>query len=133
MKFLEMFRQLFSSPDRKNSDVWIYPQTEEELEEILSYKETPIFIYKHSNICATSLFALKHVQQVINDLKGRAVFCFIEVRKNREISNLVSEKTGVKHESPQVLIFSGGNVLWNASHGEVRTSAIQEVFSQLVS
>ncbi|QZD60727.1 thioredoxin family protein [Bacillus pumilus] len=37
----------------------------------------------------------------------------------------VTEKSGVKHESPQALVFSGGKVKWHASHSSITKEALE--------
>jgi len=41
------------------------------------------------------------------------------VQESRGLSGLVARETGIRHESPQVLLFSSGKVFWSASHGDL--------------
>lgn len=41
------------------------------------------------------------------------------VQESRDLSALVARETGVRHESPQVILFRGGEVAWSASHGAI--------------
>lgn len=40
------------------------------------------------------------------------------------LSRTIEERTGVRHESPQVLVFRAGKVVWSASHFQIRGGAV---------
>jgi bacillithiol system protein YtxJ len=48
------------------------------------------------------------------------------VREDRPLSLAVAERTGVAHESPQVILLSGGRARWHASHRAVTLAALRE-------
>jgi bacillithiol system protein YtxJ len=41
----------------------------------------------------------------------------IDVRRAHALSRAVEERTGVRHESPQVIVPRRGRAGWSASHG----------------
>ena len=43
----------------------------------------------------------------------------LEVQSARAISNEVADLTGIRHETPQVIILRDGKAVWNASHFDV--------------
>ena len=63
----------------------------------------------------------------LRGLPGQIIL--IDVRAAPEMARVVAEHTGVKHESPQVIVFHQGQAVWSASHfaitGEKVTRAVQ--------
>jgi bacillithiol system protein YtxJ len=91
------------------------------LSTILSRSETePVIIFKHSNSCPISGTAYDEM------VKSKIPMSLIVVQEARSVSNEVESRTGVRHESPQVLIVRGGKVVWSASHGGVKAAAVQK-------
>ena len=43
----------------------------------------------------------------------------LEVQSAREISRELANLTGVRHETPQVIVLRDGKAVWNASHFDV--------------
>lgn len=54
----------------------------------------------------------------------------INVAQDRDVSMRVAAETGVKHESPQVLVLHHGKSLWAASHFDVTRAAVERVLQQ---
>ena len=48
----------------------------------------------------------------------------LEVQSAREISRELANLTGVRHETPQVIILRDGKAVWNASHFDVKASEV---------
>lgn len=83
-------------------------------------------IYKHSHRCSVSFIAKRKLENSAEDILAQADMYFLNVVKNREASNLIASKLDVRHESPQVILLSGGEVIWHASHGSIDTTKILE-------
>jgi bacillithiol system protein YtxJ len=47
------------------------------------------------------------------------------VREDRSLSLAVAERTGVRHESPQVICLVGGKAVRQASHRDVTVAALR--------
>lgn len=47
------------------------------------------------------------------------------IQQSRELSRLIAEETGIRHESPQIILFRGGKAVWSASHGGVTLEAMR--------
>lgn len=43
----------------------------------------------------------------------------------RPISRWIADHTGVRHESPQALLFRDGQVVWNASHHRISERSLE--------
>lgn len=87
--------------------------------------ERPVVIFKHSLICPVSTAGLnEYVDFLGQQASGRALFTLIEIQNARDVSNAVSEATGVQHESPQALVLSGGKAVWHASHWDISAQSL---------
>jgi len=48
----------------------------------------------------------------------------VDVRVQRSVSQQIAARSGVEHESPQILAFQRGAVVWNASHDDITAEAL---------
>lgn len=80
-------------------------------------------VYKHSNRCPISAAAMQEVQQLLEERPDAPVW-IVEVNTQRALSREVAERTGVTHESPQAILLSNGDVVYDASHFDVRADAL---------
>lgn len=49
------------------------------------------------------------------------------VREDRPLSLAIAERTGVQHESPQVICLVGGKAVRHASHYEITAAALKRL------
>ena len=49
----------------------------------------------------------------------------VEVQSARDVSRELASRTGVRHETPQVIILRDGKAVWNASHFDVTAADVQ--------
>lgn len=95
---------------------------------IAESQERPIFVFKHSEICPISHNALDEYCKFVNEYEQDGfAFKLIMIRDHRDVSNAIAAKTGVKHESPQVLLISGGRSIWDDSHFEITAEKLKQV------
>ena len=47
----------------------------------------------------------------------------------RPLSRLVEERSGVRHESPQTILFRDGAPVWDASHGAITSERLAEALA----
>ena|ERR1700686_68711 len=80
---------------------------------------SPVIIFKHSNSCGIS--ARAHAQM---SMLERPVGLVI-VQQARAVSDEIEVRTGVAHETPQVFIIRDREVLWTASHGQIKAEAVE--------
>jgi bacillithiol system protein YtxJ len=50
----------------------------------------------------------------------------LEVQTARELSREVASITGVRHETPQVIVLRDGKAVWNASHYDVNATSVSQ-------
>jgi bacillithiol system protein YtxJ len=53
-------------------------------------------------------------------------FWRVQAIQQRPLSQQIAQRTGVAHESPQVLLFQNGQVVWQASQGRIHEEAMRE-------
>lgn len=97
-----------------------------ELDKLLRESDArPVLLFKHSHACGISAEALDELLTHLgNGTADRARYALVTVQTHREVSNAVSRKLGVRHETPQALVIREGQVVWSASHFRVTANAM---------
>lgn len=90
-------------------------------------KQRPQLIYKHSHRCGTCMFTKGNLEQAAEGLLDNVDMHFINVVKNREVSNRVASEFEIRHESPQAILIDNGKVIWHASHGSIDLAEMREM------
>ncbi len=76
----------------------------------------PLFVMKHSSTCPIS--AAGYQEFLFHETKLPKYL--VVVQTARDVSKKIGEDTGVRHESPQVLLLKDGKAVWNASHYDIQ-------------
>ena len=84
----------------------------------------PQVIFKHSSRCSISSMVLKRLER--EGAPDSMDFYFLDLIKNRDISNQVSEIFSVSHESPQILLIKNGECVYDESHYGITMDALTE-------
>ena len=87
---------------------------------ITDSKQKPVIVFKHSNACSISSRAYREMEKVEAEVN------ILVVQSAREISRELASLTGVRHETPQVIVLRDGKAVWNASHFDVQAVAVTE-------
>lgn len=83
--------------------------------------ERPVVIFKHSSACGISSGVFKVVDgRLDTDIH------LVIVQRNRDVSNLIAARTGIRHESPQAIVLHKGHPVYHASHWDIEPEAILE-------
>lgn len=88
-------------------------------------KEKQILILKHSITCPISYNAKCEVDEFINRNVNSDVYLVI-VQENRAVSNELSEKLEIRHESPQFLIVKNMKAEKVLNHYDITLENIDE-------
>lgn len=83
-------------------------------------KQGPVVVFKHSSECSISLRAYREMEKLETPVN------ILEVQRAREVSRELANLTGVRHETPQVIVLLDGKAVWNASHFDVQAAAVAE-------
>jgi len=107
--------------------IWTDLNSSEELEQLIDKSHaTPAVIYKHSSRCGTSFFVRKRLEHDWNFADDEVDIYFLDLISNREVSDEVAQRFGVRHESPQIIVISHGESIFDTSHGGVSVKAIKK-------
>lgn len=105
---------------------WIEINSTDELDQAIgNSNDSPAIFFKHSTRCSISSMALNRFE---NDWKEEAegTLYFIDLIKNRDVSNALSEKSNVYHQSPQAIVMKNNKTIYDASHSAISASEIIE-------
>jgi bacillithiol system protein YtxJ len=81
-------------------------------------RDRPIVIFKHSLTCPISSAAYERMEEFDGEV------ALVEVQRARPLSAEIENRLGVAHESPQVIVLSNRQVVWNASHFGITAEAV---------
>ena len=87
---------------------------------ITDSKNKPVVIFKHSTACGISSAAYREMEKLDDQVN------LLEVQSARDISRELADITGIRHETPQVIVFKDGKAVWNASHFDVKAVAVRK-------
>ena len=87
-------------------------------------------VFKHSTTCGISSRARAEAERFVAEHPECTVY-EVDVHESRPLSNYIESKTGIRHESPQLLVLRHGEVVWHESHGRVTAGAIAASLGQL--
>lgn len=127
---MSFFNRLFSSDKSNNESVripWHELKTMAQLDQIVEdSKVQPVAIFKHSTRCGISSMALNRFEKDYNLTDDQVTLYYLDLISFRDISNEISFKFGIMHESPQLLLIKNGEVVYHASHSAIDPSAIAQ-------
>lgn len=93
---------------------------EEAWEELVARSQTePVIVFKHSTTCGISAAAYRELESLGSRVN------IIEIQRSPSVSEKVEKRTGVRHESPQVIVLRRGKVVWDGSHRQIKASTIE--------
>jgi bacillithiol system protein YtxJ len=120
---------LFSS---KSDFPWTPLTSAEQLSVLMDISQSkPVVIYKHSTRCNISMMVKARLEKSWKPDGEKCEAVYLDLLAHRDLSNSIAEKSGVRHESPQVIIFSKGEAVYNASHGEIDADDIEQKIQTL--
>ena len=113
----------------------IHLQNLDDLDRLLSESHArPLLLFKHSYSCGVSAEALDELVDHLNaDVVAAGLtepqYAMVTVQTHRDVSNAVSTRLGVRHETPQALLVRDGRVVWAASHFRVTADAMKKALT----
>jgi bacillithiol system protein YtxJ len=101
---------------------------------LLETHTRPLLLFKHSYSCGISAEALDELVDHLNaDILTAGIpepqYALVTVQTHRDVSNAVTARLGVRHETPQALLIRDGRVVWAASHFRVTADAMKKALS----
>ncbi len=125
-----IFDKLKSQRDIAKEEIvevpWHVLRNKEQLDEIVAESnKKPVAIFKHSTRCGISRASLKMFERNYK-LEDQVKLYFLDLLENRGISNEISQRFKVQHESPQLIVIKGGEVVHHDSHHSIEASHLKE-------
>ena len=79
----------------------------------------PVVLFKHSLTCGISSGVYREVSNVSSEVN------IVVIQTHRDVSNAISARTGIRHESPQAIVLRGGVADYHASHYDIEAAHIE--------
>lgn len=90
---------------------WEILSSEQQFDELLNGDVFAVF--KHSTRCNISSMVKSRVERSWD--KNFPIY-YLDLLQYRNVSNYIASKSDVAHESPQLIVFRKGEVIYHASH-----------------
>ncbi len=84
-------------------------------------------IYKHSPRCGLCRAALREVEAFLSQYPDAGMYA-VDVLAQCDLSRRIAARTGITHESPQIIILKDGSPVWNDSHYGITAEALAKHF-----
>lgn len=93
-------------------------------------RERTVFLFKHSTSCPISRGAWEWFT-AFAEQHPELEFWRVLVRDYKELTEYIAEKTEIRHESPQVILFHEGKAIWKCSHRLINEANIRRQLERL--
>jgi bacillithiol system protein YtxJ len=111
---------------------WISIGSADEVEQIKQQSfQVPCLILKHSTSCNISAIAKFRLEDDWAFSENTLKAYYLDLLRFRSVSAYLAETFEVHHESPQILIISNGECIFDASHLDITVDEIKEVMASV--
>jgi bacillithiol system protein YtxJ len=86
----------------------------------------PQLIFKHSTRCSISAMALNRFERQWDIEKDIVAPYYLDLIAYRKISGAIADKFNIMHESPQLLLISKGECIYDTSHNDISVENFKE-------
>jgi bacillithiol system protein YtxJ len=87
-------------------------------------KQAPVLLFNYDPYCGVNAAARREV------IGLDAEIAVVDVDENHELGQLVARRTGVRHESPQMILLRDGKAVWSASHFNITAGSVRAALAQ---
>ena len=106
---------------------WIELREERQLDEINTQSALqPVVIFKHSTRCSISSMAMHRLER--ETAPDNTLFYYLDLIRNRNLSNKIAADYAVHHESPQVLLIKNGDCVYEETHNGI---SMEDIVAQI--
>lgn len=107
-------------------------KSREDLDKILSVsQDKPVMLFKHSTACPVSSRAWRVFNEFAND-NDQFEYWHVYVIEDRPLSMDIQKRTGIRHQSPQVIFFHDGQAIWDDSHFAINHNNLNESLAEYI-
>tara|TARA_R110001583_G_scaffold135989_3_gene287851 strand:+ start:28675 stop:29070 length:396 start_codon:yes stop_codon:yes gene_type:complete len=125
-----LFNKILKSTSEAENSIkinWIALTSIEQLDALISQSSLkPALIFKHSTRCGISRMALKSFERDCDLNEENINLYFLDLLKFRNISNAISVKLNVQHQSPQAIVVKNEQVAYHDSHSQISIDAVKK-------
>ena len=100
---------------------WVDITSEQQIDDLIASSETSV-VFKHSTRCPISTMAKSRLERTWK-AEEQSIY-YLDLLRHRDLSNYIAEKSGVVHESPQIIVFKSGKAVFNVSHTAIDSEEI---------
>ncbi|MEO9258167.1 MAG: bacillithiol system redox-active protein YtxJ [Crocinitomicaceae bacterium] len=119
---------IFTRAKNTSSFDWTNLEDEKQLDDlILTSYSKPVLLFKHSTRCSVSSMAKKRLEADWNIEEGKVTTVYLDILNHRDLSNKITERTGVHHQSPQAILLRNGAVVYHSSHEAIMADDIKKL------
>ena len=86
-------------------------------------------VFKHSNKCEVSKVVYKRLQDALDNKTLNISIFMLVVQDSRELSDFIEKETKIKHETPQIILFKDGKVIYTESHYKILSEIVASYVS----
>ncbi len=90
------------------------------------FKAKKAMIFKNSKRCPVSAAARKKFFDFTEICEEKIEFYIVDVIENNDLSREIENRTGVVHQSPQVIFLEEGKTKCNKSHYDINHDSLRE-------
>jgi bacillithiol system protein YtxJ len=126
-----LFDNFLKSTDKEVNSIeinWVPLSDKAQLSAIIkNSSDKPVLIFKHSTRCGISRMVLKNFESNFNISETEIDMYFLDLLNYKALSQDISTKFNVIHQSPQVLLIKNGEVIYHDSHNYISVDKIKEI------
>jgi len=89
--------------------------------------ERPVLLFKHSRTCGISCEAFDELREHLSSALRPVAYKLITVQSHRRISDEVTARLGIRHETPQAILVKDGRPVWSASHFSITADTLHRI------
>lgn len=86
-------------------------------------------LLKHSLTCPISGEAFDEYTKFVEEHPAIKT-AYLAVQEAKPLSEYVRDLTGIKHESPQAILFKNGKAVWNTSHRRITNENLEQAIKE---
>ena len=94
----------------------------------LALAEPRMLLFKHSPTCPVSAAARTEYDAFCTD-RPDVPTLFVDVVADRAVARGLADLCGVRHASPQAILFEQGRAVWHASHAGITRGALHAAWA----
>ena len=120
------FKKIKTESQEKSYNHLIKKYTVNDIDFLSNSKK--VLIIKHSSRCIVSRTVMNQYMKLYNSNPDKFYYLVVDVIESRLLSNEISEKYKIIHQSPQVLIIDNGICVYSESHDKINFNEIDKNF-----